>query len=131
MKVTSMTKEQFDDIPCRKGFNSDVQPFYSLVIIPTGEMHESGFQMMDFVAVAKDETPIMKLSGCSDVLNIDGIGGYGNWNGNIPISRPIQSWAIDCLPCGYLRLFCRGIITCGAALSTFEIFWNPLPEKKA
>lgn len=53
MKVTSMTKEQFDDIPCRKGFNSDVQPFYSLVIIPTGEMHESGFQMMTSLLLQK------------------------------------------------------------------------------
>lgn len=133
VKVTSMTKEQFDEVPCRESFDSEVQQFHSLVIIPTGELHDSGFQIMDFVAVAKDGTPFLKISGCSDVLHIDGLGGLGDWRRSqtIPQSRPIEEWSIDCLPCGYLRLFCRGVITCGNAISNFEIFWNPFPEKKA
>ena len=128
MNVTTMTKEDFLSIPERPNFDTPIQPFYSLVIIPQEEIHESGFRCMDYVAVSRSCEPIMRLSGCSDVLEIDGIGGYGKFNGKgIPFSRPIQGWKIDCLPCGYLRLFCNGRIIAGSALSSFEIFW--VPEK--
>lgn len=33
-----------------------------------------------------------------------------------------KGWSIDCLPCGYLRLFSRRTMTAGAALSSFEIY---------
>ena len=131
MKVTTMTREDFQSIPERPHFDSPVQPFYSLVIIPQEEMHESGFRCMDYVAVKRDGEPIIRLSGCSDVLEIDGIGGYGDWHGKpIPDSRPIQGWKIDCLPCGYLRLFCNGRIKAGNAVSSFEIFWLPESGKE-
>jgi hypothetical protein len=128
MNVYTMTKEDFQLVPERPHFDTPVQPFYSLVIIPQEYMHESGYRCMDYVAVNRNGEPIIRLSGCSDVLEIDGIGGYGDFHGKgLPISRPIQAWKIDCLPCGYLRLFCNGRIVAGNAISSFEIFW--IPEK--
>ena len=75
------------------------------------------------VAVNKDGEPICRLSGCSDVLNLDGIGGYGNWrSGEIPRLIEPKGWSIDCLPCGYLRLFSHSTLTAGPALSNFGIY---------
>ena len=53
----------------------------------------------------------------------DGIGGYGNWIAGELLNRiEPKGWSIDCLPCGYLRLFSRSTMTAGPALSSFEIY---------
>ena len=123
MNIFDMTKEDFEKVPERGGWARDIGEFNSLVIIPQGYAHDSGFMCMDFVAVSKDGEPICRLSGCSDVLNLDGIGGYGNCRGS-GLQNLIEpkGWSIDCLPCGYLRLFSRSTMTAGAALSSFEIY---------
>ena len=103
----------------------DIGEFSSLVIIPQDYAHDSDWMCMDLVAVSKDGEPICRLSGCSDVLNLDGIGGYGdgNWRfGELPNRIEPKGWRIDCLPCGYLRLFSRSTMTAGPALSDFEIY---------
>lgn len=64
-------------VPERGGWSRDIEEFSSLVIIPLNYAHDSGWMCMNFVAVNKDGEPICRLSGCSDVLNLDGIGGYG------------------------------------------------------
>ena len=125
MNVTAMKRRDFDNIPAHK-WDESIEPFNSMVIIPTHKRHDSGFQIMDFVPCNSHHEPICRISGGSDVIHIDGIGGLGDWSGNIPKNRPIEAWSIDCLPCGYLRIFCRGLITCGHALSDFEIFFNPI-----
>lgn len=123
MNVFYMTKEDFEKVPERDGWAKDIGEFYSLVIIPMDYAHDNGWMCMDFIAVDKEGEPICKLSGCSDVLNLDGIGGYGDWRrGELPkLVRP-KGWSIDCLPCGYLRLFSNSTLTAGAALSNFEIY---------
>lgn len=131
MKIQEMTKEDFAELPWRQTFCCEIKPFKSLVIIPQQELHDSGYMMMDFAAVDENDEPFMLLAGGSDVLCLDGIGGYGELPrglatySSLPRSRPVQGWAIDCLPCGYLRLFCNGLIRAGAALSSFEIIWLP------
>ena len=123
MNVFDMTKEDFEKVLIRDGYSEDIGEFSSLVIIPMGYAHDSGWMCMDFVAVTKEGEPICKLSGCSDVLNLDGIGGYGNWRGGkLPSCIDPKGWSIDCLPCGYLRLFSRSTMTAGPALSNFEIY---------
>lgn len=77
MNVFDMTKEDFEKVPERGGWSKDIGEFSSLVIIPLNYAHDSGWMCMNFVAVNKDGEPICRLSGCSDVLNLDGIGGYG------------------------------------------------------
>ena len=123
MKVFDMTKEDFEKVPERGGFSKDIGKFSALVIIPQDYAHDSGWMCMDFVAVNENEEPICRLSGCSDVLHLDGIGGYGNWrSGKLPNHIAPKGWSIDCLPCGYLRLFSRSTMTASAALSSFEIY---------
>ena len=126
MSVFYMTKEDFEKVPERDGWAKDIGEFSSLVIIPMDYAHDSGWMCMDFVAVDKEGEPICKLSGCSDVLNLDGIGGYGRYedwrNGEIPKLVEPKGWSIDCLPCGYLWLFSHSTLTAGAALSNFEIY---------
>lgn len=77
MKVQEMTREDFKSVPRRKNFMAPVPKFRSLVIIPTDEEHDSGYLCMEFVTVGKNDEPIVRMPGCSDVLNINGIGGYG------------------------------------------------------
>ena len=85
--------------------------FDRLIIVPQNEVHESGYNMMSYVLVMKGEI-VGKIGTSSDVLHLDGIGGYGEWNpskGELPRTAPIRAWSIDCLPgskcvslfCGY------------------------------
>lgn len=89
---------------------------------------------MDFVAINGTE-PMCRLAGGSDVLHIDGIGGFGfRWlgrYGTVPKAIPPSGWEIDCLPkSGLFRIFASGYkIFCGAALSSFEIFAKKAEEK--
>ena len=125
MNVFDMTKEDFEKVPERGGWSRDIGEFNALVIIPQDYAHDSGWMCMDFVAVSKDGEPICRLSGCSDVLNLDGIGGYGKRRADeheLPRRIEPKGWSIDCLPCGYLRLFSRSTMTAGLALSNFEIY---------
>lgn len=123
-----MKKRDFQEIPLRDSFDEDIGEFDSLVIMPTRKKHDSGWLCIDFVACRKAE-PICRLSGCSDVLNIDGIGGYGPYRGFIPKSVVAKGWSIDCLPCGYLQLWSNHTLKAGAALSNFEIY-GVTPHKR-
>ena len=84
---------------------------------------------MSFVAV-KNNAPLFQVSGCSDVIHIEGIGGYGhNWlerhgagEDVFNETRP-SGWLIDCLPNGLLRLFPSSHkMIVGASLSSLEIW---------
>ncbi|GAG34912.1 unnamed protein product [marine sediment metagenome] len=130
MDVNEMTRKQFEELPFRNGLFSDhIGNFDSIIILPgrAKDKHDSGYRCMDFVAV-KDNKPMCKLSGCSDVVHVDGIGGYGydwlNKYKTVPKTLPVKSWNIDCLPkSGLLRMWCTDYKLCvGAALSSFELF---------
>ena len=125
MLVEEMTRKELEALPHRK-WNEDIGLIDSLIILPTRRKHDSGWRCMDFVAVRNHE-PVCLLSGCSDVINIEGIGGLGNnWRqkyGGVPSVVPPREWSIDCLyKSGLLRLFTNGKIKVGIALSTFEIY---------
>lgn len=126
MKVFNMKKKDFEVVPRYKGMDGSGLEFESLVIIPTKEKHDSGWMCMDFVAVGFDGEPICRMSGWSDVLELDGVGGLGkDWLKRykiVPELTPPKSWKIDCLPCGYLRLLARGKLTVGHMVSSFEVF---------
>ena len=130
MDITKMSKEDFLAVPERTSFNDNIGLFYSLVIIPMDYLHDSGFRCMDFVAVDITGEPICRLSGCSDVINFDGLGGYGKEFVPGEKSRPIEGWRIDCLPCGLLRIFCNGWIEAGHAISDFSIYWHDNRERQ-
>ena len=128
MEVTKMKPEDFDSVPTWTIWKGDppAKPFCSVVIIPTDKFHTTGFRIMNFVFCNERQEPICRVNGISDTIHIDGIGGTGLPFPNIA-KRPPAEWMIDCLPCGYLRIYCRGTITCGYPVSDFEIFWNELP----
>jgi hypothetical protein len=78
--------------------------------------------MMDFVAIRGDR-PICLLSGCSDVIHFEGIGGLGKFLGSSWAGPEANGWIIDCLPkSGLLRLFLDGKIEVGSATSSFVIY---------
>ena len=124
MNIKNMTKEDFDNISLLPNLN--IGDFDSVVIIPTGEMHDSGYMTMYFALIDKDGEPIGKISGISDIIHLDGIGGLGkNWleTGGVPSNIGIKAWKIDCLPCGYLRLFSRGKLSCDNwVMSNFNVY---------
>jgi len=125
MNIHEMTREDFETLPHRRW--DETTECHSLVILPTKDLHTSGCRCMDFAAVVGDEAKCL-LSGCSDIICIDGIGGFGkDWverYSDIPEAVPPAGWTIDCLPkSGLLRIRpASGRMTCGPALSTFEIF---------
>jgi len=156
MDVNKMTRREFDALSDRK-WDEDIGEFDSLVVLPMNisyfdifwywmcyfvskifrfeppeiwqirGMHDSGYRCMDFVA-CKDNEPICKLSGCSDVVHFNGIGGCGyNWLERykaVPDKIPPIDWNIDCLlKSGLLRIFCQEYkLKAGEALSSFELF---------
>lgn len=122
-KIYEMSKEDFDQVPVNLALGLTTE-FSSLVIIPTNELHYSGFMRMEFVLVDKDFFPICRVSGSTDIIHIDGIGGGGETTGTIPKQVKIKGWQIDCLPCGYLRLFAdkTKALKIYPPVSDFEVF---------
>jgi hypothetical protein len=127
--INGMTVEQFRAVPFREAWNRQIKDFDCLIILPAPdgeELHDSRYRLLDFVA-CKDNRPLCRLSGCSDILHINGIGGLGrNWAGTgqgVPSKVDPLSWSIDCLPeSGLLRLWCNRPLIAGESLSSFEIF---------
>lgn len=123
--INDMTREQIENCPVRN-WDEDVGPFDYLIMLPMEDIHDSGYRCMDFVAV-KENLPIARLSGCSDVIHISGIGGLGKRPRTEKNLFPREvlpvAWSIDCLKTsGLLRLFNYNQITAGSALSSFEVF---------
>ena len=119
-RIDEMTREDFLALPQRNP-NEPAELFDSLIILPLDDLHDSGYRCMDFVGCLNGE-PICRLSGCSDVLHIDGIEGFGGFIRN---ALPPKGWTIDCLPgSGLLRLFPMREyrLRVGPALSSFEVF---------
>ena len=132
MDINQMTREEMESLPHRE-WNEEME-FSSMIILPgyLHDLHDSGFRCMDFVAVENLE-PLCLLAGGSDVIHIDGIGGFGaGWGrlyGAVPTSVPASGWSIDCLTkSGLLRIWpSSGRMKCGPALSSFEIYALPTP----
>ena len=87
------------------------EDFNGIIIVPTHELHDSGYSCMKFVLLNH-----AKIVGCvgggSDVIHINGIGGYGNIFNMEEYEQAVctgkvkvVSWSIDCLPNGLIRLF--------------------------
>lgn len=150
MKITEMTKADFAAVPELKLWSDweKLAPtgrllFRSFVIIPVerdGEidLHDSGWGCMEFVLVNDDMEPIGKVGGGSDVVNLDGIGGYGyKWHERPDYMLrliPAHGWTVDCLPCGYLRMWTRRTLFLSDRFvgSNFELYSedDPRPRKE-
>ena len=163
MNVTEMTRKDFERLPWRESWSGE-GICDQIVILPAQiprwrfwwhrlrvfvaralrlhepeewesipRMHDSGWRCMDYVAIVDGEA-VCRLAGGSDVLHIEGIGGYGyNWLrrfNDVPRFVHIAGWSFDCLPkSGLLRLWPDSKIIYGTALSSFEIYSMP-PDTK-
>lgn len=100
------TREEFESLEYFKPTDN----FNGVVIIPTDEMHDSGFRCMKFALVNYGKV-VGCVGGGSDVIHLNGIGGYGKfgeeWDRslNTGLMKRVD-WSIDCLPNGLIRLFC-------------------------
>lgn len=75
--------------------------FNGVTIVPTGDLHDSGFGCMKYI-LSDHGKVVDVIGGGSDVLHI---GGYG-----LKRERPSTTlWSIDCLPCGLVRLFTHSL----------------------
>ena len=81
------TKEEFENLD----YFEPTDEFNGIVIVPTNELHDSGF-------------------GCMKFALINGIGGYGKYEDYHRVLKTglikRVDWSIDCLPNGLIRLFC-------------------------
>jgi len=120
--IADWTRADFEALPTRK-WNEDVGLIDAIVILPRRKIHDSGYRMMDFAAI-RGNTPFCLLSGCSDALHFEGIGGMGKFLGDSWAGPEAAGWLIDCLPkSGLLRLFLHEArIEVDPALSSFAIY---------
>ena len=102
-KLSEYTREEF---LAMENFGED-QKFTGIIIVPTDDLHDSGYRTMKFI-LTKRGSIVGAVSGWSDVVHINGIGGYGrNWEHTMTTQMvPRTAWSIDCLPVsGCVRLF--------------------------
>ena len=105
---TKWTRKEFEALPTPKSYtNEEIGEVDSLVILPEKHYHDSGWRCMSFVTIQKG-VPTYRISGCSDVIHLGGIGGH-----NIKSTDRIKSqtvpnadWHIDCLPVSGLLSLC-------------------------
>lgn len=115
-----MSKKEFralENSECKKAFNE-------IIIVPTGKKHDSGFECMKFVLCHNREI-VGVTGGCSDVIHLNGIGGYGKSFEEALKTRKtdVVDWKIDCLPKSHcLRLFSsKNLKIKGFVISDFDI----------
>ena len=85
-------------------FKPNTDKITACVIIPTGEIHDSGYGCMKFILASEDKV-VGCVGGYSDVIRLNGIGGYGERYAVPPQKLERVDWVIDILPNGLFRLF--------------------------
>lgn len=126
--INEMTIKEFKDLPSISdgwfsGEKFEPIVFDSLIILPVdGRMrHDSGYRFIDFVAVEGNK-PLGRLSGCSDVIHLNGYSMYIKKFEGYDII--FDNWHIDCLPkSGLLRAFVFGCkLIAGTPISDFCVY---------
>lgn len=105
--VTDYTREELLQI---ENFKTEL-PYNAFVIVPTGKMHDGSIiGWMDMKIILLDCLTIVgAISGHSDVINLNGIGGYGlDFEKTADTGKTDRiSWNIDILgKSGCVRVFC-------------------------
>ena len=123
--IKDMTFDELLAVPYSKRLD-EIGTFKGFVIVPTGELHDSGFGCMKFILTLHDIIVGAVGGGC-DVVNLNGIGGYGlNWQKSFTDRKvPVIDWSIDLLPkSGCLRVFSshKLMLRNGFIGSDFEVY---------
>ena len=150
--LSQWTRKDFESLPYRSSWNDNVS-YSSIVIVPAAKpnifrswlkkswyyllhlsmegyydpsLHDSGYRLMDFVAVDEQGNPFCRLSGSSDVIHLDGIGGYGlDWitkYHHVPMLVPPSGWTM-----GTNHQVVGRYGVAGIGLSSFEFFCSKTP----
>ena len=89
-----------------------------IVIVPKNYKHDSGFQCMKYVLLNHWDI-VGVVGGGSDVMHINGIGGFGKNPDYTNISVKVHDLRIDCLPeSKCLRLFSDD------EMELWDLFWG-------
>lgn len=84
------------------------KPFNTVVVCNTGEKHDSGYYCMKFILFDRDEL-VGCVGGYSDVIHLNGIGGYGDHENYIKAVKtrlvPVIDFSIDVCDFGVFRIF--------------------------
>ena len=123
MKTFDVTAKNFRQLP--RG-NDEENVFDSILLIPTGELHDSGWGAFAIVGCKRDEAVCFWSEG-SDVIHLDGIGGYGrDWNVGLASGKvPVKGWSLDVTPKGIIRIFAGEkykLILPDMPLSSFDLY---------
>ena len=106
------TRKEFEILPDISELDNCPEEADSLVILPTNNLHDSGYRIMYF-AVISDNKPICKIAGYSDVIEL---------SSHSPFKQFAPLWHIDCLEVsGLLRIYCDVPIKFYEG-STFEVY---------
>lgn len=103
MDINKMTVKDFRKL---EPFGEDAE-FNGIILVPLNKGHESGFRMMRFVLLY-DHKIVGVIDRGSDVLRLNGIGGYGlNYKEAMKTGKVrVVGWQIDCLlGSGLMRIF--------------------------
>lgn len=93
-----------------------------VIILPVRKPHESGYSLFSLV-LWKGQELIGRTPACSDVLHIEGIGGYGLDNFDLTKRLPVVGWSIDILPkAKCICLWCRKNVKVTDALSSISVY---------
>lgn len=108
MDAYKMSLEELREVPYIEP-NANLK-IGGIVIVPLEEVHDSGYACLKFVLLKAGGEIIGAVGGCSDVIHINGIGGYGDYQTceeSIKTGKiDVAAWSLDCLPIsGCLRLF--------------------------
>lgn len=99
--IKEMTKKELMEL--ENFYNKE--KFTGIVIVPMNYKHDSGFQCMKYILL-KHWDIVGVLGGGSDVMHINGIGGYGKEPNYTTRMVKAHDLRIDCLPKSKcLRLF--------------------------
>lgn len=104
--IKYMTLDELLAVPYSKT-RREIGAFNGFIIVPTGELHDSGFGCMKFV-LTKHSDIVGAVGGWCDVVHLNGIGGYGlDWQRSLKERRVlVVDWSMDLLPkSGCLRVF--------------------------
>lgn len=106
MNIFKVTKKNYKSLPqIEYGKEYD---FDSLLLIPNGEIHNSGYSEIDIIGCIKNEAVYNCGKHC-DLLCFDGIGGYGynlaKTGKCVAYTVEPNSWRIDMTPKGFVRIF--------------------------
>jgi len=103
-KLNQMTRAELRAVP-RREWGDDIGPVQELVLLPRSQRHDSGYRLIDVVAVLLSGDLVL-CGGCSDALHC--------FRGT--------PWNVDALPkSGAVRIWFHEPVTLGPDLSSLMV----------